>query len=73
MHPDDVKFTTVMTPFGLYEWVVMPMGCRNTPATHQRRMNKVLRKHIGEHPDHIAGTVRCGLVLFNKEVTTIHH
>ena len=47
VHPDDVKFTAVMTPFGLYEWVVMPMGCRNTPAMHQRRMNMALRKHIG--------------------------
>jgi len=27
VHPDDVKFMAVMMPFGLYEWVVMPMGC----------------------------------------------
>jgi hypothetical protein len=47
VHPDDVKFTAVMTPFGLYEWVVMPMGCRNAPATHQRMMNQALRKYIG--------------------------
>ena len=50
VHPDDVKFTAVMTPFGLYEWVVMPMGCKNAPATHQRRMNQALRKHIGAPP-----------------------
>ena len=48
VHLDDMKFTAVMTPFGLYEWVVMPMGCKNTPATHQRRMNQALRKYIGK-------------------------
>jgi hypothetical protein len=26
MHPDDVHLTAVNTPFGLYEWLVMPMG-----------------------------------------------
>jgi Reverse transcriptase (RNA-dependent DNA polymerase) len=48
VHPDDRQFLAVMTPYGLYEWVVMPMGCRNSPATHQRRMNAALRKHIGK-------------------------
>ncbi|GBE85258.1 hypothetical protein SCP_0704450 [Sparassis crispa] len=38
VHPDDVKYITVTTPFGLYEWLVMPQGCRNAPSTHQRRM-----------------------------------
>ena len=47
VHPDDVKFTAVMAPFGLYEWVVMPMGCKNAPVTHQRRMNQALHKYIG--------------------------
>ena len=48
VHPDDIKYTAVMTPLGLYEWLVMPMGCRNAPATHQRRMNKALRRYIGK-------------------------
>ena len=48
VHPDDIKFTAVMTPFGLYEWVVMLMGHRNAPATHQRRMNQALWKYIGK-------------------------
>ena len=42
-----MKFTAVMTPFGLYKWVVMLMGCRNAPATHQQRMNQALCKYIG--------------------------
>ncbi len=47
VHPDDVKFTAVTTPFGLYEWLVMPQGCRNAPSTHQRRMFAALRPYIG--------------------------
>ena len=48
VHPDDVKFMAVMTPFGLYEWVVMPMGCKNTPAMHQQQINQALHKFIGK-------------------------
>ncbi|THG93879.1 hypothetical protein EW026_g7472 [Hermanssonia centrifuga] len=47
VHPDDIPLTAVTTPFGLYEWTVMPQGCRNAPATHQRRMFNALRQHIG--------------------------
>jgi hypothetical protein len=35
VHPDEIHLTAISTPFGLYEWTVMPMGCRNVPATHQ--------------------------------------
>jgi hypothetical protein len=35
MQPDSVKFTAVNTPFGLYEWLVMPMGLHNFLAVHQ--------------------------------------
>lgn len=48
VHPDDVHLTAVTTPFGNYEWTVMPQGCRNAPATHQRRMNQALRHLIGK-------------------------
>ena len=47
MHPDNVNLTAVNTPWGLYEWVVMPMGIKNTPAIHQHRITLVLCPHIG--------------------------
>ena len=48
VHPDDIHLTAVRTPWGLYEWVVMPMGGCNAPSTHQRRMTDVLRELIGK-------------------------
>lgn len=47
MDPDSIKYTAVNTPFGLYEWCVMPMGLRNSPAVHQRHVTSVLRSLIG--------------------------
>ncbi len=47
VHPDHVKYTAITTPFGLYEWTVMPQGCCNAPSTHQRRMYTALRPYIG--------------------------
>jgi Reverse transcriptase (RNA-dependent DNA polymerase) len=48
VHPDDIHLTVVTTPFGLYEWLAMPMGLRNSPAIHQRRMTAALRELIGK-------------------------
>ena len=47
MAPGDITKTAVSTPFGLYEWTVMPQGLCNAPATHQRRVNEALREQIG--------------------------
>jgi hypothetical protein len=48
VHPDDIHLTAVRTPWGLYEWTVMPMGGCNAPSTHQRRMTDALRELIGK-------------------------
>jgi hypothetical protein len=48
VHPDHVKYTATLTPFGLWEWVVMPMGLRNSPATHQRCVTLALLELISK-------------------------
>jgi hypothetical protein len=47
VHSDHIKYTATLTPFGLWEWVVMPMGLWNSPATHQRCMTLALKDLIG--------------------------
>jgi hypothetical protein len=48
VHPDDIHLTAITTPLGLYEWVAMPMGLKNSPPIHQRRMVAALRHLIGK-------------------------
>ena len=48
VHPDDIHLTAVRTPWGLYEWTIMPQGGCNAPATHQHWMTDALREHIGK-------------------------
>jgi len=48
VHPDDIHLTAVTTPLGLYEWLAMPMGLRNSPAIHQHHVTAALREYIGK-------------------------
>ena len=46
-HPSIRHLTAFTTPFGQFEWDVMPMGFCNSPAIHQRRMYTALGPLIG--------------------------
>jgi hypothetical protein len=48
IHPDNIHKTSITTPLGAFEWCVMPMGLRNSPPIHQRRVMTVLRPYIGK-------------------------
>src|SRR6266536_1664007 len=48
MEEDDVEKTAFITPFGLYEWMVMPFGLSYAPGTFQRLMNRILQEYLGK-------------------------
>jgi hypothetical protein len=42
MRPQDVEKTAIITPFGLFEYVRMPFGLKNSAQTFQRLMDTVV-------------------------------
>ena len=49
MEPEDRPKTAFTTPFGLFEWIRMPFGLANAPATFQRLMTTIFKDDVLEH------------------------
>lgn len=47
INPKDIPKTAFNIDHGKFEFVRMPFGLKNAPATFQRLMDSVLRKHLG--------------------------
>ena len=48
INEDDVEKTAFITPFGLYEFLVMPFGLSYASGTFQHLMNHILQDYLGE-------------------------
>src|ERR1043165_5274482 len=48
MDPESVQYTAFVTPFGQFEFLVMPFGLKQAPGWFQLLMNEVLRPVIGK-------------------------
>lgn len=48
MHPDSIEKTAFSTDHGHFEFLRMPFGLKNAPATFQRMINEVLKDYINQ-------------------------
>jgi hypothetical protein len=46
MHTPDIAKTAFSTHLGHYEYLVMPFGLSNAPATFQQLMNSIFAPHL---------------------------
>ena len=49
VHPDDVKYNTIKTPFGSFTSEVMMQGDMNVPATFVRVMEDLFQQELGTY------------------------
>ena len=66
MEPDSRAF---VTPFGLYEFLVMPFGLKNAPAVFQRLMQKVLSGLNPESGKQFVVAYPDDILVFSKTLT----
>ena len=62
--PEDIHKTAIRTPLGAFEFLVMPMGLCNAPATFQRMMENVLRPFLTK----FCMVYQDDLIIFSKSV-----
>jgi hypothetical protein len=48
LHPTSTKYTAFITPFGTYEFTVLPFGLTNAPALFSRLMEKIFEDFRGQ-------------------------
>jgi hypothetical protein len=70
MREADIPLTAVKTPWRLHEWVVMPMGLTNTPATHQLAR---LEEALGELINDVCVVYLDDIVIFSDSITSHEH
>src|SRR5947209_13998780 len=61
--------TAFCTKMGLYEYLVMPMGLTNAPASFQALMNHVLRDHINK----ICAVYLNNILIYSKDLKEHNH
>lgn len=59
--PEDIHKTAFRTSFGLYEFLVVPFGLTNAPATFNRMMDRIFRKYKD-----FTGTFFDDILVFSK-------
>lgn len=68
--PEDIEKTAITTRYGLYEFLVMPMGLCNAPATFQSLTNEIFYDYMD---DFIVVYIDELLVFSKNEEQHIHH